>query len=202
MEDDQPAAWGGIVPPSLLAVLQQIELILLAGVVNDVSLSSVTHRFHAGDADGISQFYRSLPPQQHFLQRRVVGRAPTLRCIVTPVHEIPLVHYREHSVIRRINIRQAQTVGKLMADSADAAGTSVFPQLTADRIIIHCHTTGHADCRIEIAGIRPDIAFLRLISAQAGSNIDHLIHLAVPVPVIGREVDAFSLGQQLCGLTD
>ena len=51
----------------------------------------------------------------------------------------------------------------------------------------------------------PDVAFIfnrRLIAAIAGIDIDHLLHMAVTVPVIDGIVDLrMLLHQHLCGLT-
>ena len=84
-------------------------------------------------------------------------------------------------------------MGKLVTDGADAARGAVFPQLTTDGIVIHNHIAWHGDGGKEIAGVGPEIACLDLIATKAGSDIDHLIHLAIAVPVVGREI-----GTRLC----
>ena len=72
-----------------------------------------------------------------------------------------------------------------MTDGADATGGAVFPHLTTDG--------GHSDMdvtrclEIRIVCIGPDIA-LHLITCETCGNEDHLIHLAITIPVIDGEI--------------
>ena len=201
----QPIARQTVVPTVPLTVLQQEELIV--GTRNQIDLAALGDGLGVSDHRVCRQHRRCEPAHDHLLQWRIVRRTPAVVSSCAAIHQIPFIHDRQFidASGSRVDIRQSETVGELMTDDADATGGIAHPQFTAGGITGDGMAVLRADGR-EAARGGPDVAFIfnrRLIAAIAGIDIDHLLHMAVAVPVIDGIVDLrMLLHQHLRGLTE
>ena len=127
MEDEQALSRDTVVPFGMATVFEDIELVVVAGVAEDIGLPSLTHGLHTLEGCAIGEFDRITPAHVHLLHGREIRRTPAFVGVVAAIHQVPLVDHREIETAGRIDVGQAQAVGKLMADGADATKGSVAP---------------------------------------------------------------------------
>ena len=93
MDNEQPTSGKRLVPPHLLAVLQQIVLIGVGIVVDDIGITAFRERHHAVYLHlVVTQFDRVEPSQHHAFMTRITGGYETIAIVIAHAHHIPCIH--------------------------------------------------------------------------------------------------------------
>ena len=196
----QPRGGQLLVEALTLAVLHHVVFVLGGGIVEDVGLSAVgkalesRYRGVAGQLDGVS------PSGHHLLVGRVACGAVAVAVVIAAAHQVP----RPHAVVAAlravvvdvVQVSEAQAVGELMADGADALGQRGGAHLVGAGIDRHrvAVVGGQGGTELRLMWpYRVGVAARGL--TPAGVQHINFLHLLVAVPVVGAEIDVGSVGR-------
>ena len=169
---------------------------------DDIGLAALRNSLHARDSGSVGQFYRRKPSQIDFLLSRIVWRAPPPVGKIAAIHKVPLV--ADRVVFRRpggVDVGQSQRVRVFVANGSYAARHVSKPQLGTGSVVgdFCAVRTFHGT---DGASVGPQIAVTLLAALVAGiscSDINHLIHISIAVPVILFIVQVGVVGYQRVG---
>ena len=164
-------------------------------------------------AEGMSPF-RERPSGAHVevpaLHGAVVRGRPAAVVMVSAVHQVdvhPLGLGKAAAVlvVRIVQVRDAEGMGVLVAERADAGErgeggpVAVHPQFRGTGVIVDedpVARAGEFGSGMDIPLVRPDVAVSRPLGlVRAGIEDEDVVHDAVPVVVIGGKVDGIIHGR-------
>ena len=205
MRDHQSAARQELIPPRLLPVLQEIELLRVAQGCQPVGLVARVDIVQLHTIGHLRQLLGGHPAHAHPLEGVVRGRRPRVVVVGTIVHQVVGTQVVLAAVRRTVVVGKAQHMAKLVAELRDAG------RLLACVAEKFRRTGEDIDLPVvqrEVVARLREVPFLgphrvgttsRVLSITGKDDVDH-IHESIVVVVVLREVDVKLAVGQLASL--
>ena len=104
----------------ILAVVQEVILVVVAFVVEDERLALVHQGLPVGDVLRLGQLYGFAPSAKPSFVACIARRAVGVAIIGPIIHHVEDIHAEVVEVAGIVEVGEAQAMGKLVADGADA----------------------------------------------------------------------------------
>ena len=194
VEHEQAAAGHGGIPTRALAVLEQVIFVGFGLVVDDVGIAALAERTEAIDlCIFVAELDGREPAADHLL---IAGVACGREAAIVPAavrEEVPMSDAVVAGIEGVVEVGQTHAVGELVADGADALDVPTGIDFVGAGIGVDGHAVemerGTAPTG-ERVFVGPDgVGGAAIAFAQAGIEDEHLIDLAIAVPVVVGKVD-------------
>ena len=195
VEHEQATAGHGGIPTRALTILEQVVLVGFGLVVDDVGIAALAERTEAIDlCIFVAEFDGCEPAADHLLVAGVACRREAAIVPATVREEVPMSDAVVAGIEGVVEVGQTHAVGELVADGADTLDVPTGIDFVGAGVGVDGHAIemerGTAPTG-ERVFVGPDgVGGAAIAFAQAGIEDEHLIDLAIAVPVVVGKVDA------------
>ena len=193
MSDQQSLGRITGIEASLLAVLYHEVLVGMVVVVDDIGVAMFTHGLQVGHRQaGVTEHDGFLPSAHHLLVGCITSGKEGRTIVAARAHQVEIAHAEPAAVVGVVEIGESHAVAELMAEASDALDGTIGIDLVAAGVCVDHHAVernGTAGSFLQCVHVGPDgVGSTAVGLALAGIEHEHLVHLAVAVPVVVGEV--------------